>query len=157
MPTPLTPIPVSLADLHGRTDMDGLLPLLPLVMEFPAGLTAAVLIQAAQDRHVYPDLDEQQLAWKVRRSISIFEKVGYLKKALHGWHIPDVVRIKTECEEAARQINRLIAEMNSQRNNLLQAALLGPSDAPAPKAPRKPGVKASKGMKESAGRGKSKG
>ncbi|MBK8726237.1 MAG: hypothetical protein IPL96_09295 [Holophagaceae bacterium] len=118
-------------------------------MEFPAGFTAAVLIQTAHERSIFPGMDEVQLAWKIRRSINIFEKVGYLKNTVHGWHIPDVARIKDECEEAAREINRVIAEMNTQRNNLLQAAFMGPAapparaSTPAKKSPLKvnPGLK----------------
>jgi len=153
-----SPIPASLANLHRRTDTEGLLPLLPLLMEFPAGFTAAVLIQTAQERSIFPGMDEVQLAWKIRRSINIFEKVGYLKNTVHGWHIPDVVRIKGECEAAAREINRVIAEMSTQRNSLLQAAFMGSGSAPAHASTRtkKPPFKAGPGLEKLASKTKKK-
>ncbi len=151
---PNTPIPASLAALHRRTDMEGLLALLPILVEFPAGFTAAVLIQKAQERFVFPDLDEEQLAWKVRRSIDGFEKADYLRKGVHGWYIPEVQKITSECREAAQEIGRAIDQMNHQRSSLLQAALMGPGESPAssPRPAGKSTLKASSGLQKLAGK-----
>lgn len=144
-------IPASLSKLHGRTDTDGLVSLLTLLLEYRGGFTAAVLNDAVRSRNIFPDLEEVQLLWKIRRSLNVFEKVGYLEKALHGWYVPNVEKIQSECEEAARALSKVLTEVTEQRQNLLQAALMGPGGAPSHPTMARPGkpssVGATKGLK----------
>lgn len=151
-------IPASLAKLHGRTDTEGLVLLLPLLLEFRKGFTAAALNDAVRTRNLFPDFEESQLIWKMRRSLNAFEKVGYVERTLHAWYVPDVEKIQAECEDAARALTQVLTEVTEQRQNLLQAALMGPGGAQAHPQTGRPekasNISATKGLKGLAAKAK---
>lgn len=154
------PLPASLMTLHGKTDQEGLVALLPLLLGKPTGFTPDVLAQEAKARGIFPDLDDPQTYWKVRRSIKVFEKVGYVNHPHTAWYVPNVEKIQSECEDACRELGKVLVEISDKGLNLMQAALMGPGGTLPPADPAQESLsstfRVSHGLKALAARAKKK-
>jgi hypothetical protein len=124
------PLPSSLSNLHGTSDREWMIQLLPVLIDLhldhPDGWKAPLLAERAKNLGAAEPSAELHRS-KVQRTLDLFERIGYLESIPDHQYVLNLARVQTECRVAAQRHQMEVTRSTQFADTLLNVAALGTS------------------------------